>query len=288
METQDVAIKMVNVDREKNPDLYALVVQRFEREAKVLELLSGVPYMMRLVDHGSDSLLVCSLVEGESLMNFSREKMMVKDQAQLALKIVDALMGAHQRGIVHGDVNSTNLMVADNSPVFIDFNLAQNYPPTAQGFGGKFSRKAFEGAPGYLAPEMFLGKSVGQSVDLTWENAVQVDVYGLGAVLYHLFTGYIPYMGLDFVRDLLSQEAFQEAVNEEDRRRKLFKHVAELMNAWGTVTNPADVNYELPIEIGNIILELLNKNPSNRPSLLQVKKVLSHWVKTSDSFEAVA
>ena len=108
-------------------------------------------------------------------------------------RLCDAVAYAHSRGVVHRDLKPDNLMVgAFGEVVVLDWGLAMRYP--AESTVG--TRVA--GTPAYMPPEQARGEL--QTVGPRW------DVYALGAILYHILSGRVPYDGdhREAVRRLLA------------------------------------------------------------------------------------
>src|SRR5690606_5836228 len=102
-----------------------------------------------------------------------------------ALKVVhqtaQGLATAHDKGVVHRDIKPGNLMLSPRGQVKIaDFGIAL----ATQDFSKKLtSTGEFVGTPGYLSPEVCLGKTVDQ----------RSDIFALGIVLYEMLSGSIPF-----------------------------------------------------------------------------------------------
>ncbi len=108
----------------------------------------------------------------------------LQEGLELFLKVCDALAYAHHRGVIHRDIKPENIMVADFGQVYLmDWGLAR--------LVGKDSGCAALDAPGavgtsaYMAPEQAKGSP--EKLD------GRADVFGMGAVLYEIVSGYTPY-----------------------------------------------------------------------------------------------
>ena len=105
------------------------------------------------------------------------------------LQIADALEHAHQRGVVHRDLKSGNIIITDDErPVVLDFGLATRLPlgDPAQTYQSRLtSIHALAGTLSHMAPEVLRGGGAD----------VRTDVWALGVVLYELMSGALPFAG---------------------------------------------------------------------------------------------
>lgn len=161
-------------------------VRRFRAEAANAAQLNH-PHIVVVHEAGEDDgqpFLVMDLVEGRSLADLTRNgPLPVRQAAQLTAAVADAVQHAHERGVIHRDLKPSNvLMAADGQPRVTDFGLAR----PIEGECSLTLTGQVLGTPGYLAPEQARGEAgVGPTT----------DVYGVGAILYHLLTGRAPFVG---------------------------------------------------------------------------------------------
>jgi len=166
--------------------------QRFLREARVAASLRH-PNLVAVHDAGeidAQPFLVMEFVKGRPLDATGGPRKF----AQILRKVALALAEAHRNGVVHRDIKPDNILVDErDEPHVVDFGLAHlsnlEVELTKPG--------VIIGTPLYMAPEQISGRNV----------SALSDVYALGAVLYQLLTGRVPFTGktaLDVCQKLLS------------------------------------------------------------------------------------
>ena len=131
-------------------------------------------------DVGEVDFLTMELLNGQPLSAYLRAvgKMPPEEVLEVSCQICSGLAEAHERGIVHRDLKSGNIMLcneADGSRrvVITDFGLAGE-PPSADDTAG---------TPAYMAPELWHGVKASRSS----------DIYALGVILYEMVVGRRPY-----------------------------------------------------------------------------------------------
>src|SRR6185437_4881792 len=104
---------------------------------------------------------------------------------KLIIKLARTVHYANQRGILHRDIKPGNVLIdTDGEPHLTDFGLARLVEREST-VSGTIAEAL--GTPSYMAPE----QAGGDAAQLTSAT----DVYGLGAVFYHLLTGRAPFTG---------------------------------------------------------------------------------------------
>lgn len=179
-----VAIKRLHA-RLREDDQYA---ERFAREATVVSAFDH-PGIVKLFDRGEEDgspYLVFELIEGEDVKSLiQREgRLRPRQAADICAQIADALHYAHQRGVIHRDVKSQNVMLTPGGTAKLtDFGIA--YLLDAEGREEITRAGTLVGTSDYLSPEQATGKPVD----------ARTDVYSLGIVLYECLTGELPFRG---------------------------------------------------------------------------------------------
>jgi eukaryotic-like serine/threonine-protein kinase len=180
---RDVAIKVLH------PDLgAALGGERFLSEIRTTAKLQH-PHILPLLDSGeADGLLFYAMpyVRGETLRErLTRETQLpVADALRMAGEIADALMEAHNSGIVHRDIKPENILLSGAHALVADFGIALAVQHAG---GARMTQTGLSlGTPQYMAPEQAMGD---KQVDH------RADQYALAAVTYEMLTGEPPHSG---------------------------------------------------------------------------------------------
>ncbi len=183
---RDVALKVLHEQFTADGDY----VERFRREARSVAQLSH-PNIVTVIDRGEQGdrqFIVFEYIEGENLKALVQRKGPLPEQqaVELTLQIAKALGFAHDHGLVHRDVKPQNVLLnGDGRAKVTDFGIARSLDVK----GGLTQTGTVMGTSDYIAPE----QARGQRVD------AQSDIYSLGAVLYELLTGQVPFPGDNFV-----------------------------------------------------------------------------------------
>lgn len=176
-----VAVKVIAAATAKNP----VLLQRFEREFIAAKVLDH-PNVVKAIDYcgaGPHPFLVMEFVDGESIgQRLERLGAIPEDEAiRLLTQVCEGLQRAHKQGLVHRDVKPDNILVTrDGVAKLTDLGLVKdaegdlNLTKTGRGLG----------TPHYMAPEQFRNA---KNVD------VRGDIYSLGATLYAMVTGVVPF-----------------------------------------------------------------------------------------------
>lgn len=152
-------------------------------------LLSSLQHknIVQVVDFGIDEgsglpYLIMQKIEGEILANIPLHTVTKSMRERMMSSLYDAVYYIHEQGIVHADINPTNIMVAPDGEVCVfDFGISQNNV-VRNHYNLAFGKmNAFN--PVYCAPEVLNGKT----------PSFVSDLFSLGVVMYELYTGHLPY-----------------------------------------------------------------------------------------------
>ncbi|MGH8028568.1 MAG: serine/threonine-protein kinase [Arenimonas sp.] len=162
-----------------------MLVERFLREARSMAALND-PHIIQIYFIGQENeqpFFVMEFVEGESLSGLIKRsgQLDVSDAIKVLHQAAQGLSTAHDRGVIHRDIKPANLMLNQRGQVKIaDFGIAL----ASRDFDAKLTGTGeFVGTPGYLSPEVCLGKPVDQ----------RSDIFALGIVLFEMLTGRTPF-----------------------------------------------------------------------------------------------
>jgi tetratricopeptide (TPR) repeat protein len=160
---------------------------RFRTEAEAVARLQH-PNIVQIYEVGeSDGKPFLSLeyVEGNSLLKkIARTPQAEGQAARIVETLARAVQYMHQCGILHRDLKPNNvLLTADGTPKITDFGLAKILDADL----GPSRSETLLGTPNYMAPEQAAGD--------TKKVGAPADIYSLGAILYELLTGRVPFQG---------------------------------------------------------------------------------------------
>jgi serine/threonine protein kinase len=228
-------------------------VERFRREARVLAELDS-PHAVQIYDYGTEgeiSYIVLELIQGRVLSDIMEaEGPMEVDRAlELVRQIAECLQAAQQKGIVHRDIKPANVMVtADGLVKVMDFGFARS------AISKGLTATDVLGTPNYISPEQAEGKEVD----------TRTDIYSLGASLYELLTGEVPYKADTAIAVVL--EHMTAPVPSVRSLRPDVPEAVDKITARCMAKEPRD-RYQTPTELVRAIDAALGKRiaPSPEP-----------------------
>ncbi len=188
---RDVAIKVLFPHLARRDE----VVRRFHREARAAAGLEH-PNILRIYDVGGGGpsegnpkeldppFIVMELIRGRTLLQEIEQRgaILAEVTACIGALLADALGAAHAAGIIHRDIKPSNVLIAPGGRLLLaDFGVArletEDSLVTRTG--------SLLGTPAYMSPEQASGDTA----------TAKSDLYSLGATLYQLSTGLLPYSG---------------------------------------------------------------------------------------------
>jgi len=203
--------------------------KRLQIERDMLVRLAGVEGVGQLAEgHGAADFLALRHCEVTTLSQVLRDGRLAPDSVlDMAARLARILAEVHRAGVIHRDINPANIVVAATGELaLIDFDLAVLAEHQAVASDGHLV-----GTLGYLAPEQ-TGRT-GRAVDQ------RADLYALGATLYEMAAGRLPFQG-------------------EDALALIHDHLVREPEV------PSQVDARVPQALSEIILRLLAKAPEHR------------------------
>ncbi len=170
---------------------------RFTREANILRRLQGV-HLCPVIEYGElpdprvdgASILFIALpkIDGPALDQLLREEgpITIDRALDITLQVCSALASAHAQGVIHRDLKPANVLLEGGTrAVVVDFGMAKIVTGGGTDTTGLTAHNMVFGTPEYMAPEQARGD----------ELDARCDVYAVGAMLYELLTGHVPFTG---------------------------------------------------------------------------------------------
>ncbi len=161
------------------------VIERFRNEIKLARQVSH-RHVCRMYDIGEEWLSIyisMEYVPGEDLKSFIRRSGHINEAKalDLARQILEGLVEAHRLGVIHRDLKPQNIMIdRDGNAKIMDFGIARSLHTR-----GVTGTGVIIGTPEYMAPEQAEGHDIDH----------RVDIYSLGAIMFEMVTGRVPFEG---------------------------------------------------------------------------------------------
>lgn len=160
-------------------------IERFKREAQAVGRLRH-PHIIQIFDFGiQDDIYYMAMeyVTGGNLKQHivANQKLPLANSLKIAHDLADALIYAHQSGMIHRDLKPANVMFIDTATsdvVLTDFGIARILGAT-----GITGSGMSVGTPAYMSPEAGRGEDIDE----------RADIYALGIILYEMLVGEVPY-----------------------------------------------------------------------------------------------
>ena len=203
-----VALKLIKAGMDTKQ-----VIARFESERQALAMMDH-PAIAKVYDAGETDegrpYFVMEYVQGIPITTYcDQNRLTTQERLELFRHICEGVQHAHQKAIIHRDLKPSNILVAMQDgvavPKIIDFGVAK---ATAQSLTERTMYTELGvmiGTPEYMSPEQ--AEMTGQNVD------TRTDVYSLGAILYELLVGALPFdpkelrrAGFDEIRRKIREE----------------------------------------------------------------------------------
>ncbi|MEL6106503.1 MAG: serine/threonine-protein kinase [Planctomycetota bacterium] len=180
----------------------------------------------------SDAYLAYELIEGETMSaQIERSGRLSWENAlEIAMGLAAGLEYLHTNNVVHGAIVPDKVMVTGFSPVLLDLRMDRRGSPF------RTSRPPTKEQIALQAPEL----SSGTGSDAVRNATPAADMYSLGAITYYAITGRLPVEG----------ETIEEVLSNAPHK---------------VPTSPATIVLDCPVWLDKVIMQLLEKNPAQRP-----------------------
>ena len=225
---REVAIKVLPPRLSENAEY----VERFYQEGRAAAKLNH-RNIVQAIDVGEAAgihYFVMEYVRGKTVYDdvAAGEPYEETNALDIAIQIADALEHAHERGLIHRDVKPKNIMITDSGVAKLaDMGLARE---AADSKAAELEAGRAYGTPYYIAPEQIRGE-----LDIDF----RADIYSLGATLYHMLTGRVPF-------------------NAETPSAVMHKHLKE------TLVPPDYINRSLSVGISEVVEVMMAKKREDR------------------------
>jgi len=228
-----VAIKVILGNYATDRDMR----RRFVREARTVARLHH-PHILQLIEYGDEQgllYLVMPFIEGGTLTSYLRRSIPdLHEVAAIFQQLLDAVEYAHDEGLIHRDIKSSNVLLElrrSGAPyVYLaDFGLVRtSRQAELEQAGIPIPLDQVPGTPHYMAPEQTRGIVTTAS-----------DIYALGVLLYQMLTGELPY-------------------DDPDEVQVIQMHLS------ASIPSPCDHDASIPVELGEVVRVAMAKRIEDR------------------------
>ena len=230
-----VAIKVILGNYASDRDMR----RRFAREAQIIAKLHH-PHILPLIEFGDERgilYLVMPFIEGGTLTSYLRRSLPdLNEVAAIYLQLLDAVEYAHEEGLIHRDIKSSNVLLdlRRSGPPYVylaDFGLVRtSRQAELEQVGRPIPLEQVPGTPHYMAPEQTRGIVT-----------TSTDIYALGVLLYQMLIGELPY-------------------NDPDEVKVIKMHL------YAPIPSPSDHDASIPFKLDEVVQTAMAKRPEARYS----------------------
>jgi serine/threonine protein kinase len=256
-----VALKLIKAGMDTRQ-----VIARFESERQALAMMDH-PAIAKVFDAGETSdgrpYFVMEYVQGIPITTYcDQNRLTTKERLELFRHVCEGVQHAHQKAIIHRDLKPSNILVAIQDgvavPKIIDFGVAK---ATAQSLTERTMYTELGmliGTPEYMSPEQ--AEMSGQNVD------TRTDIYSLGAILYELLIGALPFDPKELRR--AGFDEIRRKIREEDPPKPSTKLStmgdASIARALSRRTEPPALIRQIRGDLDWITMKALEKDRTRR------------------------
>src|SRR5215467_424450 len=211
--------------------------RRFAIEARTIAELHH-PHILPLIEFGDEQgilYLVMPFIEGGTLTGYLRRSLPdFQDVATILLQLLDAVEYAHEEGLIHRDIKSSNVLLEArrSGPPYAylaDFGLVRYSDQADLKQAGKpIPLDQIPGTPHYMAPEQARGIVT-----------TATDIYALGVLLFQMLVGELPYDDPDDVNVVK-------------------------MHLYAPIPSPCERDASIPSGLGEVVRKAMAKQAEGR------------------------
>ena len=233
---RSVALKRIAPEHRTDEEYRSRLWKEAERASRLSS--AHIAGIYDVLEEKGEIFLVMEYVEGQTLRARLRarlrEPLATEEFLRLAVQCTEALVAAHEKGVVHRDIKPENIMVTPAGQAkILDFGVAKRLlrhdPEGPTTDASSLAVGTRSGTPAYMAPETLLGREVDE----------RVDIFSLGVVFYEALTGLHPFRG----------------ANYEETAGRILHQVPLLVSQH---------NSKAPAELDRIVAKMLAKDPEER------------------------
>ncbi len=235
------AIKVVSFEKFTNNPKYQEQISNELRALKILDNFPHIVKFIKLLKTKNNVYLVYEYCEGGTLQEYEEKHKILNETEALDLfkQLVEGIYFIHSKKIIHGDLKPSNLLFKGKELKIVDFGFF-NFTSNENKNKTDLS-KYLMGSPIYMAPELFDNSQITE----------KSDMYAIGVILYEMLFGMAP---------------FEEKVLDD--------LIERLRNHY--FLNFPKENNNINIETENLLRKLLDKDPANRYSSLELYEYLKN------------
>lgn len=192
-----VALKFLREDLRECPDGGALLYSEYALTRYMLHPGVVRVHSFEIDDSCQQSFFTMELIRGMPLDRLLCEQpcgLPWEESRATVAGMLEALAYAHGRGVLHGDIKPSNVILCEDGPRLFDFGLGSAECGVLDGLAQLSRSRLNAWTPGYSAPELMQGGSLSRSA----------DVFAAGCVVYELLGGELPYGRMD-AKNILDQ-----------------------------------------------------------------------------------
>lgn len=217
-----------------------------QREVERLLRLDRHPHVVTLLDAGLESdppFYVVDLLTGGSLDQFVDPQQAAPPARAMAWtrQMCDALGYVHNKGLIHCDLKPANVLIDEQDRVrVVDFGQSRVFTESAASLGTLF----------YMAPEQAVVTELGKPVhpDVRW------DVYALGATLFSMLTGRVPY----------ATAANREALEQAGSLDKRLERYRAMIGGRSVAQDDVELRTRAGVELAAVVAKCMAVRPEDR------------------------